>query len=151
MHRAASMNAIRSTLAAINPWYAIHFLLSHGTIGLVTLGAVFLAVTGAEALYADLGHFGRVPIQRAWLGLVFPALTLNYLGQGALILTDPTAADNPFYRLAPTWALIGKRFVNLSPIVKSRWIWTTSIFGPPCEPSRMSAISIPGPIMETGR
>jgi KUP system potassium uptake protein len=74
-------------------------------IGLVTLGAVFLAVTGAEALYADLGHFGRKPIKTAWLYFVLPALALNYLGQGALVLSDPTAIVNPFYRLVPSWAL----------------------------------------------
>ena len=72
--------------AAINPVYAISFVSTHGHIGLVTLGAVFLAVTGGEALYADLGHFGRKPIQRAWLGLVLPALLINYFGQGALVL-----------------------------------------------------------------
>src|SRR4030088_1584428 len=72
-----------SVLAAINPWYGIHFLLSNGTIGMVTLGAVFLAVTGGEALYADLGHFGRKPIQTAWFYLVLPALLINYFGQGA--------------------------------------------------------------------
>ena len=81
------------------------FLATHGMIGLVTLGAVFLAVTGAEALYADLGHFGRKPIQTAWLYFVLPALALNYLGQGALVLSDPTAISNPFYRLVPSWAL----------------------------------------------
>ena len=74
---------------------------THGHIGLVTLGAVFLAVTGGEALYADLGHFGRKPIQRAWLGLVLPALLINYFGQGALVLAHPTAIENPFYRLVP--------------------------------------------------
>ena len=73
----------------------------HGHIGLVTLGAVFLAVTGGEALYADLGHFGRKPIQTAWLGLVLPALLINYFGQGALVLADPAAIENPFYRLVP--------------------------------------------------
>ena len=71
----------------------------------MTLGAVFLAVTGAEALYADLGHFGRKPIKTAWLYFVLPALALNYLGQGALVLSDPTAIVNPFYRLVPSWAL----------------------------------------------
>ena len=82
------------------------FLLGHGKIGLVTLGAVFLAVTGAEALYADLGHFGRKPIQAAWLGLVLPSLALNYLGQGALVLDDPKALENPFFLLYPDWALL---------------------------------------------
>ncbi|MDQ0475159.1 potassium transporter Kup [Labrys wisconsinensis] len=92
--------------AAINPWHAISFMLGHGHIGFVTLGAVFLAVTGAEALYADLGHFGRRPIQIAWLGLVLPSLALNYLGQGALVLKNPAALENPFFLMAPSWALI---------------------------------------------
>ncbi len=94
-------------LAAINPFYGLKFLVSHGMIGLVTLGAVFLAVTGAEALYADLGHFGRAPIQTAWLGLVFPSLGLNYLGQGALLLENPRAIENPFFLLYPGWAQLG--------------------------------------------
>jgi KUP system potassium uptake protein len=95
-----------SVLAAINPYYAIQFLLSHGTIGLVTLGAVFLAVTGGEALYADLGHFGRKPIQAGWLYLVLPALLLNYFGQGALVLSNPAAIENPFYRMVPEILLL---------------------------------------------
>ncbi|HEU4661125.1 MAG TPA: potassium transporter Kup [Pseudolabrys sp.] len=88
-------------LAAINPLYGILFLYHHGEIGLVTLGGVFLCVTGAEALYADLGHFGRKPIQVAWLCLVLPSLLLNYFGQGAKLLADPSAIQNPFYRLVP--------------------------------------------------
>ena len=92
--------------AAANPIFAIRFLADHGFIGLVTLGFVFLAVTGGEALYADLGHFGRKPIQLAWFALVFPALVLNYLAQGALVLRDPTAIDNPFYRLFPSFLLV---------------------------------------------
>ena len=95
-----------SVLAAVNPWYALQFLLSHGTIGLVALGAVFLAVTGGEALYADLGHFGRKPIQTAWLGFVLPSLLLNYFGQGALVLAHPEAIENPFYRMAPDFLLL---------------------------------------------
>jgi KUP system potassium uptake protein len=95
-----------SVLAAINPWHAVHFLLSHGTIGLVTLGAVFLAVTGGEALYADLGHFGRKPIQAGWLYLVLPALLINYFGQGALVLSNPAAIENPFYRMVPEILLL---------------------------------------------
>jgi KUP system potassium uptake protein len=95
-----------AVLAAFSPSYAITFLASHGVIGLITLGAVFLAVTGAEALYADLGHFGRRPIQVAWIALVFPALVANYLGQGALVLSDPAAMENPFYRLVPDWGLL---------------------------------------------
>jgi KUP system potassium uptake protein len=92
--------------AAINPYYGIRFLASHGFIGLVTLGAVFLAVTGGEALYADLGHFGRKPIQAAWLFLVLPSLVINYFGQGALVLADPSAIENPFYRLVPESLLL---------------------------------------------
>src|SRR5204863_2202427 len=95
-----------SVLAAINPLYGIEFLLTHGTIGLVTLGAVFLAVTGGEALYADLGHFGRKPIQSAWIFFVLPALLINYFGQGALVLSDPSAIDSSFYRMAPDMLLL---------------------------------------------
>ena len=95
-----------TVLAAINPWYALHFLLSHGTIGLVTLGAVFLAVTGGEALYADLGHFGRKPIQAGWLYFVLPSLLINYFGQGALVLSDPAAIENSFYRMVPGFLLL---------------------------------------------
>ena len=91
---------------AINPYYAVTFLAGHGFIGLVTLGAVFLAVTGGEALYADLGHFGRKPIQIAWFGLVLPALVINYFGQGALLLANPEAISNPFYRLVPEMLLL---------------------------------------------
>jgi KUP system potassium uptake protein len=91
-------------LMAFNPLAAISFAVSHGMIGLFTLGAVFLAVTGAEALYADLGHFGKKPIQIAWLFVVLPSLMLNYLGQGALVLADPKALENPFYLLYPDWA-----------------------------------------------
>jgi KUP system potassium uptake protein len=95
-----------SVLAAINPWYAIQFLLSHGTIGMVTLGAVFLAVTGGEALYADLGHFGRKPIQAGWLYFVLPSLLINYFGQGALVLANPAAIENSFYRMVPEILLL---------------------------------------------
>jgi KUP system potassium uptake protein len=95
-----------SVLAAINPWYAVHFLLTHGTIGMVTLGAVFLAVTGGEALYADLGHFGRKPIQAGWLYFVLPSLLINYFGQGALVLSDPSAIENSFYRMVPEIVLL---------------------------------------------
>jgi KUP system potassium uptake protein len=91
---------------AINPLYAASFLAHHGEIGLMTLGFVFLAVTGGEALYADLGHFGRKPIQTAWFGLVLPALVLNYFAQGSLVLANPAAIENPFYRLFPTVALV---------------------------------------------
>jgi KUP system potassium uptake protein len=95
-----------AVLAAINPFYGVSFLATHGVIGLVTLGAVFLAVTGAEALYADLGHFGRAPIQSAWVAAALPSLTLNYLGQGALVVANPKAIENPFFLLFPDWALL---------------------------------------------
>src|ERR1700730_18050553 len=92
-------------LRALNPFYAVSFVLHHGIIGFVTLGAVFLAVTGAEALYADLGHFGKRPIQTAWLFIVLPSLALNYLGQGALVLGNPKTLENPFFLMFPDWAL----------------------------------------------
>jgi KUP system potassium uptake protein len=93
-------------LFALNPLYAVSFMLHHGVIGFVTLGAVFLAVTGAEALYADLGHFGKKPIQTAWLFIVLPSLALNYFGQGALVIDNPKAVENPFFLMFPDWALI---------------------------------------------
>ena len=92
-------------LAALDPRYGVDFLAHHSVIGFLALGAVFLALTGAEALYADMGHFGLRPIRRAWLFLVLPALLLNYYGQGALLLDQPAAIRNPFYLLAPGWAL----------------------------------------------
>jgi KUP system potassium uptake protein len=93
-------------LVALNPLYGVKFILKHGVVGLTVLGLVFLAVTGAEALYADLGHFGRKPIQTAWLGFVLPALMANYFGQGALVLSNPAALSSPFYLLYPEWALV---------------------------------------------
>jgi KUP system potassium uptake protein len=92
-------------LAAMNPWFAAQFFRTHGTVGFASLGAVFLAVTGAEALYADMGHFGKRPIRLAFFLLVLPALLLNYFGQGALLLRRPDAVANPFYLLAPHWFL----------------------------------------------
>ena len=88
-------------LAAVNPWYGIQFFMNHGTQAFVLLGAVVLVVTGGEALYADMGHFGKRPIRRAWFYFVLPALLLNYFGQGALILRHPAGAENPFFMLAP--------------------------------------------------
>ena len=93
-------------LLAVNPLEAAHFLLADPKISFVVIGAVFLALTGGEALYADMGHVGATAIRQAWFALVLPALLLNYFGQGALVLADPSAADNPFYKLAPGWALI---------------------------------------------
>ncbi|MPQ69013.1 MULTISPECIES: potassium transporter Kup [Pseudomonas] len=93
-------------LSALNPMWGVHFFVIHPGMGVTILGAVVLALTGAEALYADMGHFGRKPIARAWFALVLPALVLNYFGQGALLLGSPDAARNPFYLLAPAWALV---------------------------------------------
>jgi len=93
-------------LQALNPWHALSFGIGHGHVTLLVLGAVFLAVTGAEALYADMGHFGKKPIRIAWFVLVFPALVLNYFGQGALMLVEPGKADNPFFNMVPPWFLL---------------------------------------------
>jgi KUP system potassium uptake protein len=93
-------------LFAVNPVHGVNFLLHHGIVGFFTLGAVFLVVTGAEALYADLGHFGASPIRFAWLVVALPALIVNYLGQGALVLANPKAIENPFFLLYPDWALL---------------------------------------------
>ena len=93
-------------LTAVNPWHGVLFLIENGHASLIVMGSVFLAVTGGEALYADMGHFGRRPIRIAWTALVFPALVLSYLGQGALVLAHPDAAGNPFFLMAPDWALL---------------------------------------------
>ena len=103
---AANIWMAPAILRAVSPTEAVSFLIADPKISFVVIGAVFLALTGGEALYADMGHVGANAIRRAWFGLVLPALLLNYFGQGALILSDPTAADNPFYKLAPGWALI---------------------------------------------
>jgi len=92
-------------LLALNPYYAVHFFMIHGIHGFAVLGVVFLVVTGGEALYADIGHFGKAPIRLAWFTFVLPCLVINYLGQGALLLENPTLAVNPFYLMAPSWAL----------------------------------------------
>ena len=94
-----------AVLAAVNPIYGLNFLLGNSTLGFFALGSVVLCITGAEALYADMGHFGAKPIRYAWLGYVLPALVINYFGQGALLLDNPGAVENPFYLLAPDWAL----------------------------------------------
>jgi KUP system potassium uptake protein len=104
---AAGINGIRmhpAIIEALSPTYGVRFIVTHGTIAFVALGAIVLAVTGAEALYADMGHFGRPPISRAWFFIVFPSLTLNYLGQGALILKTPASIRNPFFLILPGWA-----------------------------------------------
>jgi KUP system potassium uptake protein len=93
-------------LKALNPWYSWQFLIEYKVLGWLVLGAVVLCVTGGEALYADMGHFGKRPIRTGWFTLVWPALLLNYFGQGALLLANPAAIRNPFYLMAPSWALI---------------------------------------------
>ena len=93
-------------LKALDPVYGLNFLFNHQGIAITILGVVVLSITGAEALYTDIGHFGRRPIQASWLIIVFPALLLNYFGQGALLISDPKTIDNPFFRLGPDWALI---------------------------------------------
>ncbi len=95
-----------AVLAAVNPAHALRFALQNHGLAFLTLGAVFLCVTGAEALYADMGHFGKTPIQLAWFYMIMPTLMLNYFGQGALVLADPVAAENPFFLLFPDWALL---------------------------------------------
>src|SRR6185295_2852717 len=91
-------------LAAFSPVHAVSFFAHNGMAGFLVLGSVFLVVTGGEALYADMGHFGRAPIRLAWFAVVLPSLVLNYFGQGALLLRDPTAIETPSYLLAPDWA-----------------------------------------------
>ncbi len=98
-------------LRGLSPSYAVEFFVDHGSVAFIALASVVLAVTGAEALYADMGHFGRPPIRRAWFLVAFPALTLNYLAQGALILRQPSAVSNPFYLLLPSWAQIPMVFL----------------------------------------
>ncbi len=90
-------------LVALNPWYAVQFVLEFKWIAFVTLGSIVLVITGGEALYADMGHFGALPVRIGWLGVAFPSLLLNYFGQGALVLLDSEAAENPFYMLSPEW------------------------------------------------
>ncbi len=96
---------VPQVLQAMNPSYALVFLMRHGVVGFLALGAVVLTITGAEALYADMGHFGKSPIRLAWFSLVLPALLLNYFGQGALMILNPSAATNPFYAMTPQWSL----------------------------------------------
>ncbi|MDV6331486.1 potassium transporter Kup [Asticcacaulis sp. 201] len=112
-------------LVALMPHYGVEFLIANGFTGFVILGSVFLAVTGAEALYADMGHFGKKPIQYSWLFFILPCLTLNYLGQGALTLADPSARENPFWRMVPTvayWPVFG--LATMATVIASQAVIT---------------------------
>jgi KUP system potassium uptake protein len=117
-----------SVLAALNPAYALGFVAEEPLVAFVALGAVVLTVTGGEALYADLGHFGRLPIRLAWYGLVMPALVINYFGQGALLLAQPESIDNPFYRLAPEWARLPLVFLATAATVIASQALITAAF-----------------------
>ncbi len=108
-------------LAGLSPWYAALFVAGHPAIAFVALGAVVLAVTGAEALYADMGHFGRAPIRRAWFAIVFTALTLNYLGQAGLLLRHPASKTDPFFLLLPGWARLAMvALATVATVIASR-------------------------------
>ncbi|SEM59251.1 KUP system potassium uptake protein [Loktanella fryxellensis] len=110
---------------AFSPVPGVQYLFTHGASALVVLGSVFLAITGAEALYADMGHFGRQPIRLAWIFVVFPSLALSYLGQGAMVLSDPSTASNPFFLMAPTWTLPGLvAFATVATIIASQAVIT---------------------------
>ncbi|MEI6652178.1 MAG: potassium transporter Kup [Chlorobiaceae bacterium] len=115
-------------LKAILPWYGISFLLNNHLQGFMVLGAVFLSVTGAEALYADMGHFGKHPIRLTWVLLVLPALLLNYFGQGALLLTFPTESHHPFYGLVPSWAMIPMVVLSTSATIIASQALITGVF-----------------------
>ncbi len=117
-----------SVLAALDPLHALAFIAEEPLVAFVALGAVVLTVTGGEALYADLGHFGRLPIRLAWYGLVMPALVVNYFGQGALLLAQPEAVDNPFYRLAPGWARLPLVFLATAATVIASQALITAAF-----------------------
>jgi len=108
-------------LAALNPWHGLSFLIERGPLVLAAVGAIVLALTGAEALYADMGHFGRKPIQIAWMGLVMPSLALHYMGQGALLMSDPSAIENPFFRMFPEeWLIAAVVLATLAAIIASQ-------------------------------
>jgi len=110
---------------AFNPYYALHFMVSHGKLAMVAVGSVFLCVTGAEALYADLGHFGRKPVQMAWLCYIFPCLALNYLGQGAMVLAHPDTMDNPFFKLVgDAWQLPFVLLATAATVIASQAVIT---------------------------
>ena len=114
-----------AVLAAVNPWHGVEFFWTNGWAGFLVLGSVFLVITGGEALYADMGHFGKAPIRMAWFAVVLPALLLNYFGQGALLLAQPEAVSNPFFRMTPDWALYPIVFLaTLAAVIASQALIT---------------------------
>jgi len=115
-------------LAAINPWYAFQFAAAQPLVAFISLGAVVLCVTGGEALYADLGHFGPLPIRLAWYGMVMPALVVNYFGQGAMLLDEPEAVSNPFFHMAPDWAALPLVFLATAATVIASQALITAAF-----------------------
>lgn len=115
-------------LWAVNPWHALLFFQNHGSVAFVVLGSVVLVVTGSEALYADMGHFGRRPIQTAWFIGVLPGLLLNYFGQGALLIRDPSAIQNPFFLLAPSWALYPMVFLSAAAAIIASQALISGVF-----------------------
>jgi KUP system potassium uptake protein len=138
-----------SVLAALNPAYALGFVAEEPLVAFVALGAVVLTVTGGEALYADLGHFGRLPIRLAWYGLVMPALVINYFGQGALLLAQPESIDNPFYRLAPEWARLPLVFLATAATVIASQALITAAFSVTKQAARMRLLHTS--VRETGQ
>jgi KUP system potassium uptake protein len=124
-----------AVIGALSPFPAIHFLWNAGPLAFVVIGAVFLAVTGGEALYADMGHFGRFPIRVAWFGVALPALTLNYFGQGGLLLAEPSAVENPFYQLAPEWSHYGLVALATAATVIASQAVITGAYSQPNRPS----------------
>jgi KUP system potassium uptake protein len=127
-------------LQALNPYWAVHFFLEYKTVSFVALGAVVLSITGVEALYADMGHFGKLPIRVAWFLVVLPSLVLNYFGQGALLLKNPEAIKNPFFLLAPDWALMPMLILaTLATVIASQAV-ISGVFSD--APGRASGVSV---------
>jgi len=124
-------------LAAVNPYYGFHFALEHRWQAFIVLGSVFLAVTGTEALYADMGHFGSRAIRLAWFWFVMPALLLNYFGQGALILNSPESISNPFYLMAPSWGVLPLVLLAQVPHINAKVMTVLGIAGPPYIPQQL--------------
>ncbi|CCI74347.1 kup [Klebsiella pneumoniae subsp. rhinoscleromatis SB3432] len=128
---ARSIYANPEVLQALNPYWAVHFFLQYKTVSFIALGAVVLSITGVEALYADMGHFGKLPIRVAWFSVVLPSLVLNYFGQGALLLKHPEAIKNPFFLLAPEWALIPMLIIaTLATVIASQAVISGQIYIP---------------------